>query len=140
MPHRRHDTTSAASAPLAVAFAVLVAIGCGDDTDSDASTDTTPPEVVATVPETDGVWTLGSPILLSFSEPVTSQSVATGVRFTQDLGIRVEYDATTLTATVTVLAELEVGAWYTLVVRSVEDLSGNKMADVQEVTFTVAAD
>ena len=117
---------------------VVLALGCGEDTESDVTGDTVPPDVVGTVPEDNGTWAVGSPIRVSFSEPVTSESVAAGlVLLGGDVSIRVEYDPTTLTATITPTTQLETGASYTLVVRRVQDLAGNTMTEVRQVSFTV---
>ena len=115
----------------------LAWVGCGEDALDHGVDDTEPPDVVTTAPRDNDTWDPNDPIRVSFNEAVDAATVMTGIRII-GASVSVEYDAATLTATVTPTAPLEPGAAYTLVVQRVEDLAGNEMSKVQSISFTVA--
>jgi hypothetical protein len=123
----------------AVTLSAAVTLGCGEDTGDDVGGDRTPPDVAVFDPQEGGTWTAGAPIRVTFTEPVSSSSVASGVRII-GASITVQYDEATLTATVTPTTDLEPGASYTVVVQGVEDISGNAMSEVRSASFTVASE
>ncbi|MDA1190683.1 MAG: Ig-like domain-containing protein [Candidatus Poribacteria bacterium] len=130
-------TTTRFYPALVALMLVFAAFGCGEDTDDpNGGNNAVRPKVATTLPTDGGAIPADGALQVVFSKAVTESSVIAGV-IVIGVDVRVAYDAATFTATITPTEPLESGAAYTLVIRDITDATGNEIADVVNINFTV---